>query len=313
MLALAMGLACTPASMVIRYNASLAMAARKFKTAYMPDFLFRPSLLLFAILLVAGLGWLTTAGAALLLFVAVTYATAVLQFYALGHTWSGQAKGIISARFKKGLRYRAVALTLVSATMLAFADIVVVVAGMVLPPEQVAIAGVAIRLAAIAGFVLQAAQMLVVTDFTEAHVRGQKQQAHTLLKKTNNLTMAVVLAGLLGTFLLGRIALGLFGPAYQAGYDILLLLMVGQSLRALGGMNQQLLSIHGHQMRTAGSCVLALLVLVCSSVILTPSFGMTGMGLAVVAAELVWLLALASQAQHLCGQRGDVLWVWSKR
>jgi O-antigen/teichoic acid export membrane protein len=81
----------------------------------------------------------------------------------------------------------------------------------------------------------------------------------------------------------------------------------------LGGMNQQILSINGFQMRTAGSCLLALIVFICLAVVLCKQFGIVGLGYAVIASEVMWLLALASQASSLCGRRGDLLWLLQKR
>jgi O-antigen/teichoic acid export membrane protein len=215
--------------------------------------------------------------------------------------------------FANKIRSRAVALTLVSATMLAFADVVIMVAGFLLPERDLAIAGVAMRVAAIAGFVLQAGQMLVMTDFTQALVRKDESSVEEILKRVNGLTVAVALSSLLGVIVLGRFALGLFGSEYQDGAFLLVLFMVGQSLRALGGMNQQILSINGFQVRTAVSCVLALFVFVVSAVVLCSWFGALGLGFAVIASELVWLLALAYQAANFCGRRGDLLWVLQKR
>ena len=197
--------------------------------------------------------------------------------------------------------------------MLAFADIVVLLAGFALPEKDVAVVGIAMRLAAIAGFVLQAGQMLVNTDFTQALVRNDNALVEALLRRINFTTMAIVVAALFGSLLLGDFALGLFGADYRQGAWLLVLFMIGQSLRALGGMNQQILSINGFQMRTAGACLLALSVLVCLTILLCRQFGFVGIGYAVIGAELVWLVALASQAAHLCGRRGDLLWVLSRR
>ncbi len=312
--ALTLGFVCAPASLAIRYNASIAMAARSFKTAYIPDFLFRPSAFLVGLILASFAGAMHSALAALIIFVGVTYVTALGQAYALKHNRMslqhiGWPRGVLA----KPLRTRALALTLVSATMFAFADVVIMVAGFILPERDVAIAGVAMRVAAIAGFVLQAGQMLVMTDFTEALVRRDDGAVNALLKRVNGLTVAIVLASLVGTTVLGKFALGLFGHDYQQGVGLLVLFMVGQSLRALGGMNQQILSINGYQMRTAFSCVLTLISFVGLAVLLCRPFGPIGLGYAVVAAEMVWLLALASQASHLCGRRGDLLWVLQHR
>jgi O-antigen/teichoic acid export membrane protein len=190
---------------------------------------------------------------------------------------------------------------------------VILVSGFVLPERDVAVVGIAMRLAAIAGFVLQAGQMLVVTDFTQALVRREEVEALSLLKRINYTTIAIALAGLLGTLVLGDFVLGLFGEVYRQGKWLLVLFMIGQSLRAMGGMNQQILSINGFQLRTAGVCVLTLLMLVGLSVVLCRILGPIGIGYAVVGAEIMWLIALALQAQKLCGRRGDLFWVLQQR
>jgi O-antigen/teichoic acid export membrane protein len=312
--ALFFGFACAPASLIIRYNASMAMAERMFKIAYAPDFLFRPSALLVGLLAGAFAGWVHSAVTALVVFVSVTYLTALGQSVAMkGLGISARHFAWPRAAFAKQVRAKAFSLTLVSATMLAFADIVILVSGFALPEKHVAVVGIAMRLAAIAGFVLQAGQMLVATDFTQALVRREDEVVNAVLKRINYTTIVIVLAGLAGAFVLGDFVLGLFGDVYRQGKWLLVLFMIGQSLRSLGGMNQQILSINGFQLRTAGACLLTLVVLLCLSVLLCKAFGPIGIGYAVVGAEIVWLIALASQAQHLCGRRGDLLWVLQSR
>jgi O-antigen/teichoic acid export membrane protein len=313
-IALIFGCLCAPASMFIRYNASMAMAARFFKTAYMPDFLFRPAAFLVGLLAGAIAGWVHDAFTALTVFIAVTYLTAFGQSWAL----KGQGLGFRHvakprASFVKKLRAKAFSLTLVSGMMLAFADIVILVSGWVLPEKDVAIVGIAMRLAALAGFVLQAGQMLIVTDLTQALVKRDYAASDALLRRINFTTVAIAVAALFATLVLGDFALGLFGEVYRQGLWLLVLFMFGQSLRALGGMNQQILSINGFQLRTAGSCVLTLVLLVALSAVFCQAMGFIGIGFAVVCAELVWLLALAAQAQGLCGRRGDLFWVLQRR
>jgi O-antigen/teichoic acid export membrane protein len=312
--ALLFGFVCAPASIVIRYNASVAMAAKYFKTSYMPDFLFRPAAFLLGILVISFMGLLHSPFAALIIFMGVTYATAAGQVLAL----RGKAVGFrhfapTHRRLAKRLRARALAMTLVSATMLAFADIVILLSGFILPERDVAIVGISMRLAAIAGFVLQAGQTLVMTDFTQALVRREESVVDALLARINYSTVAIVLVALLAAVLFGDFALSLFGEDYRAGKWLLILFLVGQCIRALGGMNQHILSINGFQLRTAGSCVVSLMGLVVTAFVLSNQFGPIGVGYAVVCAELIWLFALAWQVAQLCGRRGDLLWVLKKR
>ena len=144
-------------------------------------------------------------------------------------------------------------------------------------------------------------------------MKGDEASVHALLKRVTGITVAVVVGGLIGSIVFGKFVLGLFGAEYQLGATLLVLFMVGQSLRALGGMNQQILSINGYQMRTAGSCLLALIVFICLAIVLCKQFGSIGLGYAVIISEITWLLALASQASSLCGRRGDLLWLLKKR
>jgi O-antigen/teichoic acid export membrane protein len=139
--------------------------------------------------------------------------------------------------------------------------------------------------------------------------RRDEASANAVLWRMNGLTILVALAALLGALLLGRFVLSFFGTHYERGAELLVLFLVGQAVRALGGMNQNLLAIGGYQVRTAWPCVVALLVFVGGAALLVPALGLLGIGYAVIAAELVWMLLLASQAGNLCGRRADLLWL----
>ncbi len=309
-IALAYGCLCAPASGILRFNSALATADRRVELGYVPDFLVRP--LLFLLVIVSGYlsGFTWTMNAVLLAFALTAYATALGQAFKLSP--AGLAPlSYESPRqtFVRRLRPRAYALTIVSAVAFAFADIVTMVAGLILPADEVALVGVTIRLAAIAGFVLQAGQMFVMTDFTQAVMRRDETLVRALLLKINLTTFAVVAAAVVGVLLLGHVVLGIFGAEYVRGTGLLALFMLGQSVRALGGMNQHILSINGHQLRTAGACVLTLVIFFALAWLLTRQMGFLGIGYAAIGAELTWLLALAGLAQKLCGRRGDMLWL----
>jgi O-antigen/teichoic acid export membrane protein len=278
--------------------------------SYVPDFVVRPGLFLAAMALLVPLGLHGNSHAILFAFVAGVWAVGLGQAWLMGPDRLRLRDFALSRRrFSRLLLPRTLSLLVVSITSFAFADIVMLLAGLLLRPDDAAVAGVAIRLAAIAGFILQAAQLFVLPDFTEAMTRRDMVQVNAVLWRMNALTLAVVLAGLVGAVLLGRFALSFFGPFYADGAGLLMLFMVGQSIRALGGMNQNLLAVAGHQIRTARACALALLVLGAVSSLLCARFGPIGLGYGVVAAELTWLLALAAQAQSLCGRRADLLWL----
>jgi O-antigen/teichoic acid export membrane protein len=309
-LALIFGLISSFASGLLRYNSVIANSWRRFELSYVPDFLVRPVLLLAGLLLPWWLGWPFGVVAVLVLFVSIVFLVAGGQAIFLGPQ-NILAMGFSKPRprFAAALRGRVMSLTIVSAVALAFADIVTLTAGFILPERDVAIVGVTVRLAAIAGFVLQAGQQFILPDVTQALVQRDDKLAHALLMRINFTTLAVVGAALMGALVLGRFVLGFFGPDYMQGAVLLVLFIVGQSVRGLGGMNQHLLSFNGFQIRTAGVCLLALVIFSCLAILLCRSMGFVGMGYAVVISEMAWQLALAAQAQKLCGRRGDLFWL----
>lgn len=312
--AVAFGFLTTPSSSLIRYDSSIANSQRRFALSYVPDFIYRPGLLLLGILGAVLMGKELSVYEVLWLFVLVNIGVAIGQAIIIGKDgilpryWPEARR-----RLTRVLRTRAAALFIVAAVATSFSDIVTLVAGLLLPAADVALVGVAVRLAAIASFVIQAAQQFVLPDLSAALAHRDEAQANGLLFRMNILTLAVIAAGLVSTAMLGKFVLGIFGEEYRAAYLILLLFMAGQAVRAVSGMNQHLLSMAGYQVRTAGACLTAFVILVCAALLLTRVFGLTGIGLAVILAELAWLLALAAQAHHLVGRRGDIFWLMTRR
>ncbi len=309
-LALFAGLIAAPFSALARYNAMVANSLRWFPLSYVPDFIVRPGLFLIAIIVFILTGLSHNVLMVLAAFVVFVWVTG------LGQAALMQGQGLKlshwrswSSRYARVIRPRSLALLVVSIVAFAFADVVMLLAGLLLAPEDAAVAGVAVRLAAIAGFVLQAAQLFVLPDFSDAMLRRDAAKSNALLWRMNGVTIVVTLAAMVGALVLGRFVLSFFGAPYVAGANLLVLFLVGQAVRALGGMNQNLLAIEGHQIRTATSCLLALAVLIISSVLIVPRLGLIGLGYCVIAAELTWMVGLAILAQQRCGRRADLLWL----
>jgi O-antigen/teichoic acid export membrane protein len=312
--ALLFGCLSAPASAAIRMNSSVANSVRRYALSYVPDFLYRPGLLLGFLLIAWGVGLQLSVNQVLWAFVLANTAVAVVQAILIGNKgarsglkWSGRHN---LAPF---LRSRAGALVIVGIVAASFADIVTLLAGFFLDAADVALVGVTIRLAALAGFITQASQQFILPDLTNAMTHGTPKQVHSLLLRINAISLGAILACVLGAVVFGAFALKVFGAGYGLGHWPLVLFMVSQAFRAASGMNQYLLSLAGHQIKTAGSCIVAMVVLVATTAILTPRFGVMGISFAVIAADAVWAILLALQAQRLTGHRGDIIGVLSDR
>ncbi len=289
----------------IRLNNSAANAQRRFALSYAPDFVFRPGLLL------AWLGGLWLFGATqsampvLWALPVIALVVAIGQAVLLGadNVWKPAAPRV---DMRKYYRSRAVAMLAVTIVSGATADVVVMIGGLFLVPEDVAVLGVAIRVAALVGFFALASQQFVLRDLVGALSGGQRESVDIVLRRTNLSSIAIMAASLLVVLVIGPWILALFGPHYADAYWPLLVFLVAQSVRVLGGMNAQLLALGGHQLRSAMLCVLALLVLVVGAAALAPVWGIMGIALATLAAELFWAIGLGFLAQKLEGRRGDL-------
>lgn len=310
--AILFGALAAPALALIRLNNAAANSLRRFDLSFIPDFMLRSGFLFAAIIAIITFAPRPEMLWVLWAIVISTYAAAAIQAVLLGR--SGVVAKVFSVERRSLARFyriRAAALLVGAFVSFTFAEIVTLVAGLLLPPADVAVVGIAVRLAAIAGFVVQTMQLIAIPDLTDTMARGTRAAADRLMRRTNLVNFALMMAGILVTLVLGDWVLGLFGPDYLAGKWALILFLLCQTIRSAGTMNNHLLSLGGYQTRTAVVCAISLTVLVGAAACLTPYLGIIGMGWAALTAECIWALGLAVSAQSLTGRRGDLLAGWS--
>ncbi len=306
-MALAFGFLMSPAASLIRISSSAANSQKRFHLSYVPDFIFRPGLLL-AVLLPAFLaGYRPALTEVLFTIITIAFAVAIGQALIIGR--SILPSSLLPKRHDLVplLRGRAFAMVIVAAVTMSFADIVTLLGGLFLPAHDVAELGIAVRLAALAGFVTQVTQNFVLPDLSAAIVKGDRPLARTLILRINLIAIAAISACVVLAVFFGPLILSVFGPDYGGAHWPLVLFMVSQLFRAAGGMNQHVLSLDGFQKRTASACVFSLSVLAAAASLLTPLWGVLGMALSVLLAEAVWAAILGLQAHHHSGYRGDIL------
>lgn len=291
----------------IRLNNSMANAQRRFALSYAPDFVFRPGLLLAFILVLAATGLTQSAWPVLLALPVISLLVAVGQARLLGHDNVLRPASIPVRRdLRKFYRSRALAMLAVTIVSGATADLVIMVGSLFLPPDEVAVLGVAVRIAALVGFFALASQQFVLRDLVGARASGDQGAVDRLLLRTNLAGAGTMLAAMAGTLVLGPFVLSLFGAHYDSAYWPMLIFLLSQGVRVAGGMNAQLLALEGYQTRSAATCLVALLVLGLGSALLAPLWGLIGIALAALLAEVVWAFGLAFLAQRLLGRRGDL-------
>lgn len=291
----------------LRLNNAAANAARRFVLTYAPEFTVRPGLLFLAIGGIVLFAGTSNIDYVLVAFLLIAFVVPAGQTLLLGVDNAFARFGKTPRRdLRPYLRKRAAAMLVVSIVAGATADLVVMLAGALVPADEVAVLGIAIRLAALVGFFAGASQQFVLRELAQTLAHAGRAEVDALLLRTNLAGLASMLAAIAFVLVFGHWVLGLFGSHYVAGYWPLVIFLAAQAVRVLGGMNGQLLALGGHQVQSALPCVAAVATLGAFSTLLVGPWGVTGMAAATLMAEIVWALGLAVLAQRLEGRRADL-------
>ena len=169
-----------------------------------------------------------------------------------------------------------------------------IMVGALLRPQDVAFYGAASKTAVLIMFCPQAISSLAAPRISSLHVQRRRGDLQTLLSGSirwafwPSCIIALVLVGL------GGYVLQLFGPAFQAGYWALVILVFGYFIETCTGPGATLLSLTDHQDVCAKVYIGSALLNVLLNLILIPIFGISGAALAtatsVVAAALCHLV-----------------------
>jgi O-antigen/teichoic acid export membrane protein len=311
-LAVIAGLAIAPASALLRLNGSAANAVRGYMTAILPDFVGKAGLMLAGVIIWIVLFDYMSLPVVAGMFLILSYLTAWVVGRLLGSNGATLTmKDDVPPMLMKAWAHRAWPMIVVALSMTAMADFLTLVSTLLLAKHEVAQVGLAIRLAALVGFFTQASQQFVLRDLTGALRERDANHVRTLLMRTNLACAGVIAAGLIGFAIFGKWGLMIFGPDYVPAYTVLLLLMVAQGIRALGGLNVHLLSLRGKQMMLGRACISSFVIIAASAVLLVPAFHIEAIGWAAIIGELVWSGAVAVLAARHVGWRGDFLALFS--
>lgn len=281
--ALALSATAIPALSILRLNGALAIAGRRPWVAYLPDMVGRPLVLMLMLAVAYWAGLSLGLVEVLLMSVLAALALAAAQMWPVGRIY-GEARQ--SARPSGRLRrlWRSTSFPLLPVALLVglFADTNLLLLSTVMEPADIAIYGVALKLAFLAGYGIQATQQLMLPDMAEAVARADASDLRRALTRTLATSGFVALLALLTLAAAGPYVLALFGPHYEAGYGAMLVLVAAQMFRIPEGIAVQFLTVSGHAFRVLVNLGIATLVLAASSVTLVPLWGPIGAAWAVL-------------------------------
>ena len=169
----------------------------------------------------------------------------------------------------------------------------VIVVGIFLRPQDVAIYSAAAATSGLVTFPLYAATALSAPKFAALHSQQRPLELQALVTDVTRWTFWPSLAIALIFVAFGSIVLRLFGPGFEQGYATLLILTLGQLVNAFTGPVGSLLNMTGHQIVTAQVLSTSAILGVVFGLVFTQIWGSVGTAVAFSGAMVLWNAWLA--------------------
>ncbi|MFN3363911.1 MAG: lipopolysaccharide biosynthesis protein [Allorhizobium sp.] len=266
-----------------------------------PTYIVRPTLILAIMLLAVSGGAPATAVTAMQAALVATYLTTLGQFllvdrrllnrYARGDRkidFAGWFKVALPIFFIEGFGF-----------LLTNSDVIVV--GLYLPPDQVAVYFAAAKTMALMQFVFFAVKAGATPRFSSLMAEGNSQGLAGFAGTAARWSFWPSLAVGIVVLMLGEMLLGLFGSAFTAGYLLMVILFAGNMAKALVGPAEMLLTMAGRQQLCVAVYAVALACNIGLNITLIPAWGLAGAATATATAMAVEAMLLHVAVRRALG------------
>jgi O-antigen/teichoic acid export membrane protein len=174
-------------------------------------------------------------------------------------------------------------------------------------PDEVAVYYAAARLLAIVAFVYFAIAGATTHKFSQYHVSGDKERLASFFRETIRWTFWPSLAVCAAILVCGKPLLRLFGPGFDAAYDVMFILAIGMMARATVGPAERLLNMLGERKQCAAIYALAFAVNLALCFVLIPRLGVEGAAVSTATAIIVESICLYYVARRRLGMHVFIL------
>jgi O-antigen/teichoic acid export membrane protein len=298
-----------PALALSRIYGSVAGAIREFALSYMLNLLWRPLLFLAVMGLIGLIFAVPSPVMAACAFSFVSAAIVTLQFVGLLKYFPKLAERAAAADRRVVFQWRVASapLLILAAFSTLINDLNLALLGTIVSKSDLAVFGVCLKLALIVEYAVSLIHELAAPDISDALVRKQSATVDSAIARINFMAVAATFAAVIGTIVLGRFVLSVFGPDFVHAYPILLMLIVSQFIRAAFGPSMLTLISAGAQKSVVKVFSVAIVGFAAGNMVLVPMFGLTGAGAAFVLMTAFWTAALALIAKRKVGLRLDIV------
>jgi len=301
----AWGLALVPLVALGNLRGGALRGLRKVVAGQLPEVVLRPGLFvlsLLAVMLLLPEGTLTASTAMALHVMAAALAFlagAMLLWRARPPQLAAHPLPVYRAREWFG---SALPLAFVSGMMLINQQTDILLLGLFRSAEEVGVYRVAVSVATVVAFGLQAITMVVSPHFARLYAQGDLKQLQRVVTQSARLILLLALPVVFLVIVLGeRLLSEVFGADYASAYLPLVILALGQLVNSAAGSVAALLNMTGHERDTARGVAIAAGLNMLINVLLIPSFGTLGAAAGTAFSMTVWNVVLWHSVRQRIG------------
>ncbi|MEZ4600792.1 MAG: flippase [Syntrophotaleaceae bacterium] len=164
----------------------------------------------------------------------------------------------------------------------------VLVLGVYRPASEVGFYAIAVKLATLTSFVLQAINSMAAPKFSELFHTGKLDDLFYVAKKSTRLIFWTTTPILLFLVVFGRPILALFGEDFTVAYLPMLILVVGQFVNSVSGSTGYFMNMTGQQKAFRNIIAISSSINIFLTLFLIPKFGLLGAALAGTSSMALW-------------------------
>jgi len=275
-----LGMVAIPMFCLTDMQDGIGRAQSWMAVALVPPYILRPLLLLLGMAMAHEIGLPTTAATAAAAAVGATWTTAVVQALIIHWRLPKNLKsGERNYAYKPWL-ITSLPLSVMIASDLALQNVDILVISGFMSPVDVGIYFAAAKTMSLIMFVHYAVGSAVANRFAKLNARGDQSALQDLVKDSVNWTFWPSLLSALAILALGKPLLWLFGPGFEDGYPVMMILVAGFMIRSSFGPVEFMLNMLGQQKMCAGILVISAVATIVLNFALVPIYGMIGAAVA---------------------------------
>ncbi|MCV6600818.1 MAG: polysaccharide biosynthesis C-terminal domain-containing protein [Cohaesibacter sp.] len=304
-----LGMACLPLFALGEIYEGAALARSRILTALLPSFILRPLLVALGLIIASISGLPTTATTAMQAALLATALATIIQVIgankALKAEWGPETK-IKKARPEQARHWFKTAgpLVLLDGFYLITINADIILLGLLLGPEPIAIYYASVKTLALVAYIHFATSLVAARPFADLFAtQTDIAQINALYRKMTHWTLWPSLATAALIIIAAPYILALFGPDYDQGLPVIAILSVGLVIQGAAGPVQNLLNMAGEEKSSAKSAFIAMAVNISFNLLLIPIWGIYGAALATTIGTTTQAMMMLTQAHKKLGLR----------